>query len=322
MKNLKSLLVPFLFLPGVTSALESDQYMTWGRDLRDISSELNTHVNQTIQQALTELNERKETISCAKAHDFAVKKFRGFIVHKIETWLEEELGDDLYPRADMNYPDYFQISIYNFPYSAVGRFFPMGRNLNVNGVILGADKLAHFFSTGLRYFTLFTKAKKKGMSDEQATRKAILYGISLERSYLGLWPSGVFSFGDLEANYQGLQMNRRFCDGDQAYLAQDAEGQWHLANTIDMGDFINPYMDETFNPSFFGLLKWPKVKPMLKKYCPRKNSPAVVTRMDFYKSVAKKSYNIQYLDELKASSDRRIPDREKQYLSVICRLTL
>ena len=58
-------------------------------------------------------------------------------------------------------------------------------------------------------------------------------------------------------------MNRRFVMVIRL-LGQDAEGQWHLANTIDMGDFINPYMDETFNPSFFGLLKWRKIKPMLK----------------------------------------------------------
>ena len=178
-----------LILPGASSALESDQYMTWGRDLRDISSELNTHVNQTIQQALTELNERKETISCAKAHDFAVKKFRGFIVHKIETWLEEELGDDLYPRADMSYQIIFKSVFIIFLIRQWG-VFPDGRNLNVNGVILGADKLAHFFSTGLRYFTLFTKAKK-GMSDSERTKSHFVRD-QLGRSYLGCGASGFF----------------------------------------------------------------------------------------------------------------------------------
>ncbi|HAZ14306.1 MAG: hypothetical protein A2X86_18955 [Bdellovibrionales bacterium GWA2_49_15] len=308
-----------LILPDVSRALESDQYMTWGRELRDVSSELNTHVNQTIEKALEELAGEKKAVSCAKAHNFAVKKFRGFIVHKIESWLEEDLGDDLYPQANMSYPDYFTISIYNYQYSAVGRFFPMGRNLNYNGVILGSDKLAHFISTGLRYFNVFQAAKKKGLSDEKAEQKAIRYGISLERSYLGLWPSGVFSWGDLEANYQGLQMNRRFCDGDRPYLTQDAEGHWRLANLIDMGDFLNPYMDETFNPSFFGALKWLKVKPMLLKYCARKSTPEVAGRMDYYKSIAIKSYNIRYLEELAAAGDRSIPNRERQYLSAICK---
>ncbi|MBI2520619.1 MAG: hypothetical protein HYV97_09380 [Bdellovibrio sp.] len=313
------LILVVLIIPGVTCALESDQYMTWGRELRDVSLELNTHVNETIEQALQQLAEKKKIVSCEKAHDFAIKKFRGFIVHKIETWLDDDLGDDLYPRADMNLPDYFSISIYNYRYSVVGRYFPMGRNLNFNGVILGSDKLAHFFSTGLRYFNLFKSAKKKGMSDEEATRKAIRYGISLERSYLGLWPSGVFSWGDLEANYQGLQMNRRFCDGDRPYLAQDPEGYWRLANPVEMGDFLNPYMDETFNPSYYGFLKWLKVKPMLQKYCSRKLAPEVTKRMDYYQSVAKKSYNIRYLEELRAAGDRKIPVREKQYLSAICK---
>ncbi len=320
MKKLVSLLLSlgFLIVPNIGRSLESDQFMMWGRNLRDLSSELNDHMNSTIEQALEELAQQKKNVSCEKAHDFAIKKFRGFLIQKVEIWLEEEYGTELYPDTSVNYPGYFRMSIYNFPHSVVGRYFPMGRNLNFNGIIIGTDKLAHFFSTGLRYFNIVKQAKKKGLSEEQATIKAINYGISLERTILGFWPSGVFSWGDLEANYQGLQMNSRFCEGENSFFAKDSEGHWRLANRIDMKNYINPNMDETFNRSYFGLIKWLKVKPMLMKYCTKENSPKTLERMEFYRSIVRDSFSVRYLKQLEKEGDRRINNRQAQSFEVIC----
>jgi|GEM_PF-548417 len=303
-------------------ALESDQFMTWGVDMVDLEKEINDHVNSTVEQAISEISKKKkkknEALSCEDVRRFSLLKFRGLLIHKIETWLEHHHGNDMYPVVEKGYPYYFKNSIYNFSGSTIARLFPMGRNLNINGVIIGADKLAHFFSTGVRYYESYLKNIKKGMDPTKATRKAIDAGITMERTYLGLWPAGVFSFGDLEANYQGMQLNYRFCNGPDTYLKQNSEGTWEMVKKIDMGQYINPNMNETFNRSYFGVLKWLKVKPMLKKYCEKSKSPEVVQLLNSYAERVKKSFNIKYLEELESIGDSRIPDRKAQSFGAIC----
>jgi len=322
---MRLIILAILFIPTISMGLESDQYLMWGRELRDVSNEINLHVNQVVENSLKKSNGLKKSLSCEEVHSKAVKEFRGFIIHKIETWLEKDLGQDLFPVATDSYNDYYRMSIYNFKASFIGRFFPMGRNMNFNQIYIGSDKLAHFFSTGLRYFTIYQKQMKKGKSPEQAMHSAIDFGITMENSILGKIPSGVYSFGDLEANFQGLLFNRKFCeDGENSYLAKNSKQEWYLANRIDLNDYINPFMDESFNPSHFIAIKWLKVKPRLKLYCGRQNDPDVVARFDHYRQIIAqkdmgiKTFSRDYLAEIRNQGHWRVPDPKRQILESIC----
>jgi hypothetical protein len=84
------------------------------------------------------------------------------------------------------------------------KYSGLSPNLQINGYYLGADKLSHFASTGRRYLKRYLKKKKKGFSEEDSVQAAIRYGLLNEASVLGWWASGVFSYADMEANYQGL----------------------------------------------------------------------------------------------------------------------
>ena len=97
----------------------------------------------------------------------------------------------------------------------------------------------------MTYFDVYKSSLKKGLSEERATLKAINYGISLEKTILGFWASGVFSFGDLEANYQGLLFNLRFCDDKRGipYL-KIRKGKWVLESEIDIKDYIKNFISK------------------------------------------------------------------------------
>ena len=62
------------------------------------------------------------------------------------------------------------------------------------------------------------KGLRKGMSNEQAERRAIDRGIFTERTVLGKASSGVLSIPDLEANYRGMLFLWEMCEGDAPYL--------------------------------------------------------------------------------------------------------
>jgi hypothetical protein len=302
-----------LLQSGMAQALESDQFMVLEKELKDISVELNEHVNETVEKTLNWANKKgADKYECEDLQKKAVKKFRGFIVHKIEHWLETEHGQDIYPAVDVGFSSYYKDSIYEWRNGWLVRFFPMGRNLRVGDVYLGADKLAHFFSTGLRYHDVYRKALKKGLSTTEAYAKAIDYGVRLEKTILGYWPIGIFSFGDLEANFQGLLFNENFCRGEVPYLTKDQEG-WKLQRKIDLQNYINPYYDETFNPSYFMNSKWRKIKGNFSEICSIFDKPVVAERMKLYQSQAKPSFSVNYLEQkMLDSGGKTVPDRKER----------
>ena len=82
-------------------------------------------------------------------------------------------------------------------------------------IYFGTDKLSHWMSTGERYYRKYKKNFKKFNDKEKAFKEAINYGIFLDRFILGGISSGVFSYADLEANFQGLLFNRNFCEAGE-----------------------------------------------------------------------------------------------------------
>ena len=320
MNSLKLFTVVLALQISSVFALESDQFLTLTKELKDISKELNQHVNNTVEETLKWANTKDANkFSCQDLQVKSVKKFRGFIVHKIEHWLETEHAQDIYPAMDVSTRTYYKDSIYKWRMGWMAQFFPMGRNLRFGEVYLGADKLAHFFSTGLRYQGVYTRALKRGASQEVAYQKAIDYGVRLEKTILGYWPIGVFSFGDLEANFQGLLFNNNFCEGNVPYLVK-VDNRWILQRKIDLKDYINPNFDETYNVSYFMKSKWKKIRHNFPEQCELFETESVQKRWETYASLDSSSYSMDYLNQLiKNSGGKDVPDRKaRNSLWTIC----
>jgi hypothetical protein len=319
MRKVSALIIALVMLSSSTAmSLESDQYMVINRDLPDLTLPINQHVNATIQLEIDLANkEKRGPEACEDIHVKAVGRFRGFIVHKIESWLEEEHGSEIYPNAEVSFPKYYMSSLYGWRYGFISRFFPLGRNLQIGENQIGQDKLAHFFSTGLRYFIKYRKLIKKGIDPVKATEKVIDYGINMENTYLGLWPAGIFSFGDLEANYQGLQFNLSFCRAQNSVLAYE-DGQWLLKNPINLAEYINPYMNEVFNPSYFGFWRWSKIKSNLAKRCELLSDAKTQEHLQRWQEVATPSVSVRYIEGLQSQGHKSVPSKKRLQKQNIC----
>jgi len=238
----------------------------------------------------------------------------------MEHWIESTLGSKKVFPSEQDYSDvdYFMMSIYGTPKFDVSKYFSLSRNININGIYLGTDKLSHWMSTGERYYQVYKRHIKKGRSEEVAFQKAINYGVFLDRFILGGVSSGVFSFGDLEANFQGLLLNRQFCrvPKDSRYLKYE-NGRWVLQRKIDVRDYVNPNFDETFNPSIFSALKWDKVKENFKKEnCQKIQNQVYKSRFDYYNKILKPSFSFKYIEELKKQNIRLPKNRERNYTTI------
>jgi hypothetical protein len=68
--------------------------------------------------------------------------------------------------------------------------------VNINGYLVGLDKLGHFFAQGWQYFEMTD-------DDKQTLDQAIAWGKQKEASLFGYTTTGIFSYADLAANLNG-----------------------------------------------------------------------------------------------------------------------
>ena len=310
---------------GQSYALETDNYLSWELELKDSAQHINVLFKDTISAELEEINGTHENLSCPEITQRIARHFKSHLVHDnpVENWLMSKLSQqsgEIYPQ-DRNY---VEISIYRNPYLIYIPYFGLAPNIQVGGFYFGTDKLSHFASTGMIYFQRYQNALNDGRSESKALTHAIDWGLADENTVHGYWASGIFSFADLEANYQGLLFYKRLCsDGKNSYLAQDTNGYWgwSIARRFDIADYINGNWDETYLLSHFKPGNWKKIAPVLKaEYCLKANSPKVQGRMVYYQTKSAPSDSMKYIQSLQNSADGRLPPITTQTsFTTLCR---
>lgn len=133
------------------------------------------------------------------------------------------------------------------------------------GVAVGTDKIDHFLSSGFLYYKEYSERRQTQVdlygrqelisilrtdSDEKRTTDAIKIGKRQEETIWGLSGSGVKSYGDLAANYGGLQFYKNLFEGKNPYL-KCVEGKFVIARTFRIEDYIDDSWDESINCSSF-----------------------------------------------------------------------
>lgn len=293
-------------LPVTSFALETDNYLAWKTELDDSGEEINQLITDEIESALEWSNGLSTPQSCEAVTFQIAHRFKTTPKRKI---FEDKLDHSLAERK-MMYPDYTKYlseSIYRNTSRFYLKFSGLSPTVQTNGIYFGIDKLSHFGSTGRRYLKHYLKKLDAGYSREDAIQSAIRFGLSNEAGILGLWPSGVFSYGDMEANYQGFQFYLSLCLEGEKPLLENVDGKWKLVSSPDIRKYVNPNWDETFNRSYFSAGIWSRTEDLIKEeYCPLRES--VAPRMAHYTSVlGEESYSRKYLEELKAAESPITP---------------
>ena len=111
----------------------------------------------------------------------------------------------------------------NPPYDPA-TWMPYTPTIEVAGVRLGTDKLAHMVSSGWTYYGEYRKGLEKGLTPEEAERRAVHRGIFEESLILGKLASGVLAIPDLEASYAGMHFYIDLCDAEDPVLELDEDG--------------------------------------------------------------------------------------------------
>jgi len=307
------LLVALLLLICVSpaAALETDQYYTWGRPLADSTDVLNAKVNVELRAGLAELNETRHwnDLSCKDAARETTKRFRLFIIHPFEMWT---INSPLVARIPVDSEEELryrkEFLLHRYAKLDFGSWIPPTPTVKVNDVRLGTDKLTHFFSEGFWYYRWYLRARKDGLSKEDALHQAMERGVPWEQMILGTDASGVFSPADLEANHAGLLFMIQMCEGDEPRLRKTDDG-WQMTRRFDFREFVTPEWDESWQPSAFSKRRWKRVRPVLLSYCPRLELPEVRAERRDYASRDRTTPTERLIDRLIEEGELADPKR-------------
>ena len=167
---------------------------------------------------------------------------------------------------------------------------------------IGADKFEHLFGRGFKYFE---KYYLKG----QSLNRIFKFGYRSEKIFLGANTTGVFSYADLSANFNGMRFWNNVLGKHPDILGLNIEPyvkcinqQWTLNNSIDFLHYIDDSFDEAINCSKFRTKKLlSKVKKQIrrleqgsdKKYSCPINSHSISGLLEKYHGFEKELFNFE-----------------------------
>lgn len=151
---------------------------------------------------------------------------------------------------------------------------------------IGTDKFGHFHDLGHLYHKDYVNLLDSGVAQDEALRrvvKAYSRGPISEAGGIGFFATGVFSNGDLAANYLGFKFYRNLTEPvmlqgkEQPPMLVRHGGYWSL-NTHVRPDsdffrvFVSDHFNEALNPNIY---EWGAAGPISKKL--RDNADQILT---------------------------------------------
>ena len=272
-----------LCIQNIAIAGETDNYLAIHESIKDSKPLFNQYLNNSIHQALASTPKEKKQ-SCTQAA-LQVMQYLGSNNHigspalntKMEVWAEANERIDRYPRFIKDNKQhqnelqrYGHNSIYSPGMELLGiSVATLDPTININGIYFGTDKLSHFLGSGYLYYKKYLKIlHSQGLSEKQKHIKIIRqYGLANENGIIGKKAAGIFSYADLEANYQGFLLALDLCNGNNPIL-HFTDKKWQV-RPVDMAKYINPNWDESYNSSTYIPSRWASIQANLKRldYC-------------------------------------------------------
>jgi len=230
------LLSIFIFITlSQANAWEVDNFHCKYEPMTSSDAALDAEVNRRIAETLSEFNRNN---SCDK--EGILLALKGAIASawsgNMETWSQENVDSKCLNKEKTIYKGF------SIKDAFVLRAAGLNYVIQVNGVRIGADKLSHFMTEGFDYYMEF--------QNSNSMEKVLKIGRDEEEGGYGWDATGIKSYGDLAANYQGFLFWKQVLDGANPYLTC-VDGHWKQARDFKWSDYVNPLFDESINCSEF-----------------------------------------------------------------------
>lgn len=241
---------------------ETDQFLTWDIVLKDSAPAFNAYLDTEIRRFVARSNRKHRRIDDVDEFTQAFFRhlFQGVHASRVRRWLKRSEDVERYPPNSVSDFAYQRQSIFRRP--AFPFVLPMAQTIRIGEVYCGIDKIGHMLGFGRRYHQIYRRHRAQGLSHDEALEKAIQWGVQHESSVVGKLVDGIFSHGDLEANYQGLRLALAFSGGTSPLFYREGK-RWVYRGGLDIRDFVTPDFDESYNLNHYASWRHKRVAPEL-----------------------------------------------------------
>lgn len=241
-----------LFLTSAYAA-EVDNFTNRDSSLKDSSKQINDFGNKLFVSILNKTNRENAGCEEKKLYKNLRKEFRNGYIGEFLDYIKgsNELDRRVIP---------FKKSIYSLfsPKDAIvtgllsKRLYDTSASvLNIKGHSVGTDKFEHFSGTGYNYFKSF-------YLDKKSLEETVEIGFGDEYGLLGAWSTGIISYGDLAAEFNGMRFWNHILQKRDDILAENIgpyvecqNNKWVQVKKIDWSFYVDDSWDEAINCSMY-----------------------------------------------------------------------
>lgn len=256
MKGLFTFIVSFFVITLSAQSAEVDHFTGRHDPLSDSSAKINYLANKKIRTALLDLKKSKK--GCSEDALYSVLR-KIFANHRNGELTMTIIDNDSIEKRITTFDQsvFGQWSAWDGLVLGSSFFKKSGLAISplvrIGDHIVGADKFEHLFGRGFQYFTNYY-LKKKNIAD------AVKRGVFDEKLIFGgnKLATGVFSYADLSANFNGMRFWNHMLQLREDVLEQNLGPYITCENNvyvqvkeIDFRDYMDESMDEAINCSKF-----------------------------------------------------------------------
>ncbi len=245
-----------LILPLLVSntfAAEVDNFTFRNLKLKDATNEINSYGNTLFNEVIQKTNLTNNNCDELKLYKNLRKEFRngyiGAFIDHIKN--SEKIERQKTPFKKSIYSQFKAKDALVTGLLSKRIYDTSATVLNINGHQVGTDKFEHFSGTGFRYFKSF-------YLDNKSIEETVQIGFKDEYGILGAWSTGVISYGDLSAEFNGMRFWNHILQKKADILSENigpyvvCEGdKWKQIKKIDWSYYVDEAWDEAINCSEF-----------------------------------------------------------------------
>lgn len=261
------------FVIEIANAEETEQFTLPPKELLDVGPIVSQQLSQTLEKIVAQVNAEIETLLPLEKESKRARRKLALLREGLYfSDLVYRKGGPGFPKwLDLSHlPDYRNTVIYKetrpwktvywlafsqSPFSLIG----LSPTIHLYDYYFGTDKLGHFFMQGHTYYKIYTYLTAHGKSPARAQEILVTYGQILEHTYLGRLVNGVYSNGDLSANFAGwkfyMNLTQAIKIGDTILppILVLRGDRWEFQR--DKENLLKPYLsdhlNEALNPSYY-----------------------------------------------------------------------
>ncbi len=223
------------------NALETDNFTLRNQPTRESIALIDDFMQQAIQKAARKGTDLYGRCNPDHVYRSLLKSVAGYPSTGISRWVSR---NSAIQKQNVSVHE----SVYGGKAPISGVMGVLVPSIRLNGQFVGMDKLSHFTRQGWDYF------QNSGRSIA-GFPKAFHAGLMKEKSLFGKTTTGVFSWGDMAANYYGFHFWNRILSTESPYLrcVKDKRGRGEHYEVQPYGftfkDYVNESWDEALNCS-------------------------------------------------------------------------